>query len=46
MDDFAEVVSGKNRLKRMLIAVRRRYAFARRRDRINLLLYICNMRNI
>lgn len=46
MNDYAEVLSGDNRLRRLLIALRRRYSFCRHRDRLNLLLYICNIRNI
>ena len=46
MQDFSEVLSGKSTAKRLLIALRRRYAFYRRRDQLNLLLYICNVRNI
>ena len=46
IEDFKEVLMGRSRLRRLLIALRRRYAFYRRRDRLNLMLYICNIRNI
>jgi len=46
MDDFVELLSGGNRLRRLFIALRRRYAFYRRRDQLNLLLYICGIQNV
>jgi rhamnosyltransferase len=45
IEDFSELLKGKSRLKRLFIALRRRYAFYSRRDRLNLLLYICNLWN-
>ncbi len=46
LDDFTQVLFGKNTLKRLVIALRRPYTFYRRRDSLNLLLHICKMRNI
>jgi glycosyltransferase involved in cell wall biosynthesis len=44
--DFAELLSSKSIVKRLFLAIRRRYGFYRRRDQLNLLLYICNLPNI
>lgn len=46
LEDFSEVINGKSTLRRLSIALRRRYAFYRRRDRLNLLLYILGIRNV
>lgn len=46
LDDFAEVMVGSNVFRRVLIALKRDYGFFSRRDRLNLLLYICGLPNI
>ena len=45
-NDASELLFGDNVLKRLHIALRRRYGFYGRRDNFNLLLYICHINNI
>jgi hypothetical protein len=45
LNDFSQLLFGKNTLKRLFIAFHRRYGFYRRRDSLNLLLYICHLSN-
>ena len=40
MTDYYNVLTEKNRLKRLWIALRRRYSFGRRRDSIDFILYV------
>jgi rhamnosyltransferase len=46
LDDFSQLLFGEDTVRRLFIAVRRPYGFSRRRDRLNLLLYIFHVNNI
>ena len=46
LNDASQLLFGDNVLKRLRIALHRRYGFYGRRDNFNLLLYICHLNNI
>jgi len=46
LNDASQLLFGDNIRQRLRIALRRRYGFYRRRDNLNLLLYICHVNNI